>query len=222
MKRDANEIEAKVLKVGTAEIEYKRWDNLEGPIYTIPARNVFVIKYQNGTKETISPLSASGSKYGRDFRPHYQGEIAVAYGLGVGEFSQYINLDRILFETVHGYRFSPYFFAGLGLGFNYFYKELSFDEYIGDSYYIYGSPGGGVLSYALNLKGYLPFSDKSAVYLSWDLGADSGVSGYMNGGTEFYTAIGPGVQFGHGDFGIRFQHMGAGTNAVLFRVGVNF
>lgn len=78
------------------------------------------------------------------------------------------------------------------------------------------------------MKGYLPVSSKAALNLSWDLGAAIGVGGYFNEGTEFYTSIGPGVTFGRqsggvrGDFSIRFQHMGEGLNAILFRIGIGF
>ena len=42
-KKDATEIQAKVLKITDTEIEYQRWDNPDGPIYTIPAEDVFTI-----------------------------------------------------------------------------------------------------------------------------------------------------------------------------------
>ncbi len=218
LKRDASEIEAKVLKVGSDEIEYKKWNNLEGPTYTIPNSEVFIIKYQNGTKDTVTALSSTAryeakSKYGK-FKPHYQGEVAFAYSLGIGELSRYLNLNRIVGETVHGYRFNPYFAAGVGLGFNYFYN-MGYD-------YDYGEKvTSGMLSYFLDLKGYYPFSKQGAVCLSLDLGGASGVSGAA-AGSEFYASVGPGIRYGLGDFSIRFQHMGEGTNAVLFRIGVNF
>ena len=50
-----------MLKITDTEIEYQRWDNPDGPIYTIPAEDVFTITYQNGSKEVIriySPVSA--------------------------------------------------------------------------------------------------------------------------------------------------------------------
>lgn len=91
-----------------------------------------------------------------------------------------------------------------------------------------GYRGGIVLPVFANVKGYLPISRKVALNLSWDLGAAIGIGGYFNEGTEFYTSIGPGVTFGRqsggvqGDFSIRFQHMGEGLNAILFRIGIGF
>lgn len=133
---------------------------------------------------------------------------------------------RIVFETVHGVRINPYLFAGVGLGINYFYKDLYIYNYWGSI--LEGYRGGIVLPVFANVKGYLPISRKVALNLSWDLGAAIGIGGYFNEGTEFYTSIGPGVTFGRqsggvrGDFSIRFQHMGEGLNAILFRIGIGF
>ena len=227
-KKDATEIQAKVLKISNTEIEYQRWDNLDGPVYTIPAEEVFTITYANGNKEVISHfdsprrLSNKKSQFGKF--PRYQGEFAFAYGLAVSEGMGDL-FPRIVFETVHGVRINPYVFAGVGLGVNYFYKDLYF--YDGWNIYELGS-GGTVLPVFVNAKGYLPLTKKVALNLSLDLGAAIGVGGYFNGGTEFYTSIGPGVTVGRqaggirGDFSIRFQYMGEGLNAILFRIGLGF
>lgn len=227
-KKDATEIQAKVLKITDTEIEYQRWDNPDGPIYTIPAEDVFTITYQNGSKEVISHFDSSRRSAADKQRfgklPRYQGEFAFAYGLAVSEGMGDL-VPRIVFETVHGVRINPYLFAGVGLGINYFYKDLYFFD--GWDIYELGN-SGTVLPVFANVKGYLPVSRKVALNLSWDLGAAIGIGGYFNEGTEFYTSIGPGVTFGRqsggvrGDFSIRFQHMGEGLNAILFRIGIGF
>lgn len=226
--KDATEIQAKVLKITDTEIEFQRWDNPDGPIYTIPAEEVFTITYQNGSKEVISHFDSSRRSAADKQRfgklPRYQGEFAFAYGLAVSEGMGDL-VPRIVFETVHGVRINPYLFAGVGLGINYFYKDLYFFD--GWDIYELGN-SGTVLPIFANVKGYLPVSRKVALNLSWDLGAAIGIGGYFNGGTEFYTSVGPGVTFGRqsggvrGDFSIRFQHMGEGLNAILFRIGIGF
>ena len=192
-KKDATEIQAKVLKITDTEIEYQRWDNPDGPIYTIPAEDVFTITYQNGSKEVISHFDSSRrsaadkQQFGK--LPRYQGEVAFAYGSAVSEGMQDL-FPRIVFETVHGVRINPYLFAGVGLGINYFYKDIYFSN--GWNIYELGN-SGTVLPVFANVKGYLPVSRKAALNLSWDLGAAIGIGGYFNEGTEFYTSIGPGV-----------------------------
>lgn len=102
-KKDATEIQAKVLKITDTEIEYKRWDNPDGPIYTIPAEDVFTITYQNGSKEVISHFDSSRrsaadkQQFGK--LPRYQGEVAFAYGSAVSEGTGDL-FPRIVFETV--------------------------------------------------------------------------------------------------------------------------
>lgn len=225
LKKNADEIQAKVLKVSDTQIEYKKWDNLDGPIYTIPSSEVFIIKYQNGTKDVVSSVTTTRQRLGYSgIYPKYQGEIAAAYGVGVGVASDIINTNRIVLETVHGVRINPYLFTGMGLGFNYFYSLLG-DYTSSDTAGI--DDTAGVLPIFVDLKGYYPVAKKVSLYLAFDMGAAIGVSGLAES-TEFYTSIGPGVQLANAngnpccDFSIQFQHMGEGLNAILFRIGFMF
>ena len=52
-KTDGNQIEAVVIKVSEDEIEYKRFDNQEGPVYVIDKDKVFMINYSNGSKDVF-------------------------------------------------------------------------------------------------------------------------------------------------------------------------
>ena len=47
-------IKAKVSEVGTDQIKYKKWENLEGPTYSSKKDEVFMIKYENGSKDVFS------------------------------------------------------------------------------------------------------------------------------------------------------------------------
>ena len=51
---NGDEIEAKVLKVTETELEYKRYDNIDGPSYTKSLTNVFMVKYENGVKDVFT------------------------------------------------------------------------------------------------------------------------------------------------------------------------
>lgn len=53
IKKNGDELSAKVQEVGTTEIKYKKFDNQDGPTYTILRTEVFMIKYANGTKEVF-------------------------------------------------------------------------------------------------------------------------------------------------------------------------
>ncbi|GAA4440005.1 hypothetical protein GCM10023188_36780 [Pontibacter saemangeumensis] len=52
-KRNGDELQVKVQEITPAEIKYKRYDTLEGPLISISKAEVFMIKYENGTKEVF-------------------------------------------------------------------------------------------------------------------------------------------------------------------------
>lgn len=56
--QSGEEIEAKVIKVGSEEVEYRKWTNQDGPVYTLTPRDIFMIKYQNGEKDVFTHTNA--------------------------------------------------------------------------------------------------------------------------------------------------------------------
>jgi len=71
---DNSIIVAKVLKVGSTEIEYKKFSNLNGPSYLISKSNVNMIVYENGEKETYSRIPEKQPvRVLRPVKPHFTG-----------------------------------------------------------------------------------------------------------------------------------------------------
>jgi hypothetical protein len=63
IKKNGDEIKAKVMEVGITEIKYKKFENLEtSPIYSILKSDVFMIKYADGTKDVFGTDSQSQSQ----------------------------------------------------------------------------------------------------------------------------------------------------------------
>jgi hypothetical protein len=60
--RDGTEIAAIVQRIGSTDIDYKKFNNQQGPVYSIPKSQVFLIKYRNGDKdifnEPVAPAPA--------------------------------------------------------------------------------------------------------------------------------------------------------------------
>jgi Outer membrane protein beta-barrel domain len=54
--KTGTEIKCKIVKLTPKEIEYKAFDNLDGPIITIEKPTVFMLRYANGKTETINPI----------------------------------------------------------------------------------------------------------------------------------------------------------------------
>ena len=51
---EGNSTEVKVLEINETEIKYKKFSNLEGPLYTINKENVYEIQYANGEIEQLN------------------------------------------------------------------------------------------------------------------------------------------------------------------------
>lgn len=215
VKQNAEEIRGKILRVGGSKIEYTREGDYKGPVLSLSTGDVVLIEYGDGRKEVFNTAPVQSKRVRalyKDNFPHYQGEIAAAYGVGLGDG----DTDRVLFETVHGVRLSPYAFIGAGAGLNYFYESVGDDN------------GSGMVSVFANAKGYYPVSAGTQIYLSLDLGASIGAWSYLKDKRDMYTAVGPGVSIGSTknrmrcDLGIRYQYMGKDTGALLFRIGFGF
>ena len=61
VKKDGSIVQAKVTKVGSSEVEYKKWSNIDGPSYCIDISEILAINYQNGEKDTFDKVSNSNN-----------------------------------------------------------------------------------------------------------------------------------------------------------------
>jgi hypothetical protein len=63
LKKTGEEISARVLEVGNAEIVYKEFSNQEGPLLTLLKSDIFMIRYQNGAKDLFTEDATSEVAY---------------------------------------------------------------------------------------------------------------------------------------------------------------
>lgn len=61
IQKNGDELQVKVLKISRTEVEYKKWSNPDGPSYTIPKGDIFMIKYQNGDKDVFKETESASS-----------------------------------------------------------------------------------------------------------------------------------------------------------------
>lgn len=54
VKRDGEELQTKVVEIGDNQIKYRKFSNPTGPVYSIASSEVFLIRYENGTKEVVT------------------------------------------------------------------------------------------------------------------------------------------------------------------------
>ncbi|MEP5612171.1 MAG: hypothetical protein ABJP45_07970 [Cyclobacteriaceae bacterium] len=63
-KKDGNEIEAIVIEITEESVKYRKQENSDGSLYTLNKSEIFMIKYENGTKDVFAvngPTSTVGS-----------------------------------------------------------------------------------------------------------------------------------------------------------------
>lgn len=62
IKNDKSEIKSKVTEITETSVKYKKWENLDGPVYSISKSQVFMIIYQNGNRELIESTPGSSTE----------------------------------------------------------------------------------------------------------------------------------------------------------------
>ncbi|RAU83140.1 hypothetical protein [Pontibacter arcticus] len=113
LKKTGESIQSKVLEITPSEVKYKRFDNQEGPLYTVAKSDITIITYADKTTEAFEtqevavsvppsvPAAATGAnnyfnmmaKGGADARLHYKGYTGAGTGtLAVSLLSPLIGL----------------------------------------------------------------------------------------------------------------------------------
>ena len=116
--RNGEEIPAKVLEVSQTDLKYRKAANPDGPVYTAPLRDVLLIKYANGTKDTFgaarapmparpdAPMMQRG--YGRRLGVGRQGAPMMDAGpaIGLGQLRYHRSLFSRYYTSADGQRIS--------------------------------------------------------------------------------------------------------------------
>ena len=90
VKQDASTIECKILRVGGSKVQFTKTGANTSQAYTLPTSEVLLIRYGDGREESFpqaAPQTKRSKIRSKDTYPHYQGDIAAAYGMGVGTLS---------------------------------------------------------------------------------------------------------------------------------------
>ena len=68
---DGSSIISKVLEVGSTDVKYKKWSNLEGPTYAVPKTEILSINYQNGEKDSFKQVANMNPQSNMQIRDNY-------------------------------------------------------------------------------------------------------------------------------------------------------
>lgn len=217
IKRNGDEIKSKVLEVALTIIKYKKFDNPNGPTFEILKSEVFIIKYENGTKDVINPIEEkedrnnsikdnSSLAYTRNHR-----STSIVYGLsalfggitsyGDGGSEMVIGPLLFSFDKALSDKFSIAFRPAA------MYYKSNYSGYGGD----YG--GSSIFFGGLQVRVDYHFATSKKIDPYFGLG---GGAGYFFGGNDLSGIKGAYPIYG-GGFGIKSY--GNGKNAFLVELG---
>lgn len=112
--KNGDELRVKVIEIAETIIKYRRCDNLNGPIYSIPKADVFLIKYPNGTRDVFVDNEKSASnqdsseknetlvdkKSSQDRKSEIDREQQPKKGSGLGTASFILSLLGLIFLII--------------------------------------------------------------------------------------------------------------------------
>jgi hypothetical protein len=191
--KTGEEIQASVQEVGINEIKYKRADNSNGPVYVLKKSEVFMIIYQNGTRDSF----ANSALYSTETR---QTDTSIKQKSRFNKPKGYLKLvetglgienNSLSATMINGYRFAPQFAIGLGVGFDYSkiekqnYNYYVFDYY--DSYYY--TEENIVLPVFIHLRSDF-INRKVSPFASLNIGYNFNLSGGSIGGLMIEPILG--------------------------------
>jgi hypothetical protein len=61
-KKNGEDIQAKVVEITTSDIKYRKFDNLDGPLFTMLKSDVLMIRYSNGSKDIFNETQSEAKQ----------------------------------------------------------------------------------------------------------------------------------------------------------------
>ncbi len=147
---------AKVTEVTPNSVSYKRWGNIDGPVYTINRTDIASINYQNGQKDVFNDIAQTDTAVPAlnttDLTRPFQNIRFQSYlYAGVAFFKQAAGPT---FDVSVGARLREYAYIGIETGIHFIF----YDRTIHHNKYYYRSYTAtlGYVPIGINLKGYVP------------------------------------------------------------------
>ncbi len=224
VEKNGNEIESKILEVGLSIVKYKKFDNLNGPTFEILKSQIFMIKYENGTKDVFNKIDQKKEDKpkasnlveddSRDrtlaFTSNHR-STSIAYGVGalIGGITRFDGYEssKVIGPLMFGFdrALSEKFSIAFRPAAMYYTTKSSYN---GMSIYEASLFFGGV---QLRIDFHFGTTDKLDPYV----GLGGGV-GYFFGGDDVAGLTGTHPIYGSG-FGIKYY--GKSKNALLIELG---
>jgi hypothetical protein len=119
-KKDGSKEEAKIILVAEKEIQYKKFSNLDGPVYTLNKKDIVLITYQSGEFETITSADSEKKAAKIELTENFSKNLITYHLFDVvyGDFT--FSYERILSSGTVGIK--------IPVGFGYAYNSDYFNS----------------------------------------------------------------------------------------------
>jgi hypothetical protein len=168
VKKNGEEVNAKIIEVGTKEVKYKNSANQEGPNYVMDKSEILFVKYKNGEKEifakstiekeNVSPNPTNNLSISKGY---YKGDIEI----NKREFEQLLSTNQKAYKE---------------------YKHGKLGHILG---LICVIPGGAMLGFSLGAGDLISKEDKNMLLLFGGLYTATGITLELLGKHKIKNAI---------------------------------
>ena len=208
---DASEIETKVTDITDKTISYIKWNNPDGPKYTVNKSEVFYVKYSNGEKEVFK----NNKKQSNNINIRLQSYIYDSAIFTPDAGGPAIDLSL-------GMRLWDYGYIGVEMGFHSLFFTTEFVDW--ENFKVYKDIStNAYMPVGINLKGYIPTGKKIYPYVNCSLGGFFGMI-VLDGLNGFYCQAGVGIDVKRFSFGIGYNGLVKydTANCGYVKLGVRF
>jgi len=185
IKNDKSELKVKVMELTDDAIKYKKFEMPDGPVYSVKKTEVFMILYNNGTKEYIENKQAgtlmaaqknSQSLVSNKNQPEsdtedvgkykFMGSIAVNDGLNVFDLENNYKIKNNFYFGFSLYSTDGFFNSG-GI-----YPFIAYKHPLTRDFFVWGNAGYNYSYVGGSRVGNVEVPGSSAGGFLWEIGAD--------------------------------------------------
>lgn len=123
--KNGDEVSAIVSEVLMDEVKYKKASNADGPTYTMPKSNIFMIKFKNGEKEVYS-VQPKEEVVGQQTK-----NIKVGVGVEVSKTTTGNNSSPVVYNPDYKYNVTRRSVSGITTGTGYYLNEYEAVQLLG-------------------------------------------------------------------------------------------
>jgi len=188
IKKTGDEVKVKITEVGLDNVKYKKYDNIDGPIYTIPKYEIFMIKYENGSKDVFKDIKkeVASPEVEKNKKDYLRKGLHLGFHITPGAGAILMDNYKFGFGINSGVDLSIYFndYVGIKTGISYLNLPIKYDGY---GYYGYDEVTGSIASLGIPIKFLLTTGKTVGFYLESGLNVYFPISSKVEDSYYYYN-----------------------------------